>query len=138
MREPDEIIEEGEEEKDYVKPGWVYFKRDPVTKKMTTHYGDNTRIVVREKTLNEHMDYWVDGVVDRYLRRKEMLENVYGITDYYSPPEENNIEYFDMLDEKAEQEKLKENQEIINKYLNDNDEDDYQEDSYSNDYWKKR
>ena len=127
-----------QEEKDYVKPGWVYFKRDPITKKMTTHYGDDTRIIVREKTLNEHMNYWVDGVVDRYLRRKEMLENVYGINDDYSPPEENNIEYFDMLDEKAEQEKLKENQEIINKYFNENEEDDYAEDSYSNDYWKKR
>ena len=27
------------------------------------------------------MNYWIDGVVDRYLRRKEILETVYGITD---------------------------------------------------------
>ena len=126
------------EEKDYVKPGWVYFRKDPNTKKWHNYYGDNTRIVVREKTLNEHMNYWIYGVVDRYLTRKEMLETDYGITDDYSPPEENNIEYFDMLDEKAERERAKEEEEIINKYLNDN-EDDYNDDeSYSNDYWKKR
>jgi len=127
-----------QEDKNYVKPGWVYFRKDPNTKKWHNYYGDNARIIVREKTLNEHMNYWIDGVVDRYLTRKEMLENVYGITDDYSPPEENNIEYFDMLDEKAEQERAKEEEEIINKYLNDNEEDEEEDDSYSNDYWKKR
>jgi hypothetical protein len=127
-----------QEEKDYVKPGWVYYRRDPVTKKMTPHYGENAKFVIREKTLNEHMNYWIDGVVDRYLSRKEMLETVYGINDDYSPPEENNIEYFDMLDEKAEEEQAKEDEEIMRKYLNENEQDDYDEDSYSNDYWKKR
>ena len=127
-----------QEEKDYVKPGWVYYRRDPVTKKMTPHYGENTRFVVREKTLNEHMNYWIDGVVDRYLSRKEMLETVYGINDDYSPPEENNIEYFDMLDEQAEEEQAKEDEELMRKYLNENEEDEYDEDSYNNDYWKKR
>ena len=127
-----------QEDKNYVKPGWVYFRKDPNTKKWHNYYGDNARIVVREKTLNEHMDYWIDGVIDRYLTRKEILENVYGITDDYSPPEENNIEYFDMLDEKAEQERAKEEEEIINKYLNDNEEEEEEDDSYSNDYWKKR
>jgi GTP-binding protein EngB required for normal cell division len=105
---------------------------------MKPHYGENTQFVIREKTLNEHMNYWIDGVVDRYLRRKEMLETVYGINDDYSPPEENNIEYFDMLDEKAEEEQAKEDEEIMRKYLNENEQDDYDEDSYSNDYWKKR
>lgn len=127
-----------QEEKDYVKPGWVYYKRDPITKKMRPYYGENTQTIVREKTLNEHMNYWIDGVVDRYLRRKERLETVYGITDDYSPPEENNIEYFDMLDEKAEQERDKEEEEIINKYLNENEEDDDAYETYNNDYWKKR
>jgi hypothetical protein len=127
-----------QEEKDYVKPGWVYYKRDPITKKMRPYYGENTQTIVKEKTLNEHMNYWIDGVVDRYLRRKEMLETVYGITDDYSPPEENNIEYFDMLDEKVEEELDKEEEEIINKYLNDNEEDYDNYETYNNDYWKKR
>ena len=85
------------------------------------------------------MNYWIDGVVDRYLRRKEMLETVYGINDDYSPPEENNIDYFDMLDEKIEEEIEKEKRQYINSYLNDDDDEDSDNyDSYSNDYWKKR
>ena len=122
----------------YVKSGWVTIIRDPITKKTRTFYGDNKHIE-REKTLNEHMNYWIDGVVDRYLRRKEMLETVYGITDDYSPPEENNIDYFDMMDEKVEEENEKEKRQYINSFLNDDedyDSDSY--DSYSNDYWKKR
>ena len=127
-----------QEEKDYVKPGWVYYRRDPVTKKMRPYYGENSQFVVREKTLNEHMNYWIDGVVDRYLRRKELLENVYGINDDYSPPEENNIEYFDMLDEKAEEEQAKEDEELMNKYLNENEENSEENYETYNDYWKKR
>ena len=122
----------------YVKPGWVTIIRDPITKKTRTFYGDNKHIE-RDKTLNEHMNYWIDGVVDRYLRRKEMLETVYGINDDYSPPEENNIDYFDMLDEKIEEEIEKEKRQYINSYLNDDDDEDSDSyDSYSNDYWKKR
>ena len=122
----------------YVKPGWVTIIRDPITKKTRTFYGDNKHIE-RDKTLNEHMNYWIDGVVDRYLRRKEMLETVYGINDDYSPPEENNIDYFDMLDEKIEEEIEKEKRQYINSYLNDDDDEDSDNyDSYSNDYWKKR
>jgi hypothetical protein len=122
----------------YVKPGWVTIIRDPITKKTRTFYGDNKHIE-RDKTLNEHMNYWIDGVVDRYLRRKEMLETVYGINDDYSPPEENNIDYFDMLDEKIEEENEKEKRQYINSYLNDDDDEDSDSyDSYSNDYWKKR
>ena len=43
-----------------------------------------------------------------------------------------------MLDEKAEEEQAKEDEEIMRKYLNENEQDDYDEDSYINDYWKKR
>ena len=82
---------------------------------------------------------WVDGVTKRHTKYNEEKETYYGYNDDYSPPEENNIEYFDMLEAKAEQEIAKEEEEIIKKYLN-NDEydniDNYE--SYSNDYWKKR
>ena len=55
------------------------------------------------------------------------------ISDFYL------MDLADMLDEKAEQEKAKEEKEIINKYLNDSEDDDNDNyDSYSNDYWKKR
>lgn len=128
-----------QEEKDYVKPGWVYIKRDPNTKKWSNNYGNNQTIIVQtSKTLNEHMNYWVDSVVDRYERRKEVEDNYYGYNHDFIPEHENNIDYFDMLDEKAEQEKAKEEKEIINNYLNDNEDDDNDNyESYSNDYWKK-
>lgn len=129
-----------QEEKDYVTPGWVYIKRDPNTKKWCNNYGNN-QIIIAEgpKTLNEHMNLWVYGVADIYERRKELKENYYGYTDDFTPEDENNIEYFDMLDAKAEQEKEKEEKEFINNYLNDNEDDDNDNyESYSNDYWKKR
>lgn len=128
------------EEKDYVNPGWVYIKRDPNTKKWSSNYGNNQIIVVqRPKTLNEHMNYWVDGVADRYERRKELEDNYYGYNHNFSYEDENYIDYFDMLDAKAEQKKAKEEREIINNYLNDSEDDDNDNyDSYSNDYWKKR
>jgi hypothetical protein len=126
-----------QEEKDYVKPGWVYFRCDPNTKKWYNYYGNNSTIVVRAKNFNEHMNYWIDGVVDRYETRKELMENNYGYD--YSNEEDDNIEYFDMLDAKEEQEIADEKEEIIKKYLNDNKDDDIDNyDSYSNDYWKKR
>jgi hypothetical protein len=126
-----------QEEKDYVKPGWVYFRRDPNTKKWYNYYGNNSTIVVRPKNFNEHINYWIDGVVDRYETRKELLENNYGVD--YSNEEDDNIEYFDMLDAKAEQEIADEKEEIVKKYLNDHKDDDSENyDSYSNDYWKKR
>ena len=85
------------------------------------------------------MNLWVYGVADIYERRKELKENYYGYTDDFTPEDENNIEYFDMLDAKAEQEKEKEEKEFINNYLNDNEDDDNDNyESYSNDYWKKR
>ena len=97
------------EEKDYVNPGWVYIKRDPNTKKWSSNYGNNQIIVVqRPKTLNEHMNYWVDDVADRYERRKELEDNYYGYNHNFTYEDENYIDYFDMLDEKAEQKKAKE------------------------------
>lgn len=129
-----------QEEKDYVNPGWVYIKRDPNTKKWYNNYGNNQIIVSeRPKTLNEHMNYWADGVVDRYERRKELEDKYYGYNHDFTPEHENYIDYFDMLDAKAEQEKAKEEKELINSYLNESEDDDIDNyDSYSNDYWKKR
>ena len=127
-----------QEEKDYVRPGWVYFRKDPNTKKWYNYYGNNSTIVVRPKNFNEHMNYWVDSVIDRYETRKELLDNNYGY-DGYDNQEDDNIEYFDMLDAKIEQEIADEKEEIINKYLNDNKDDNSDNyESYNNDYWRKR
>ncbi len=127
-----------EEEKNYIEPGWVCFRRDPITKRMNPYYGDNNPIVVKEKTLSEHVNNWIDGVEDRYLRRKELLENKYGINNDYSY-EENYAEYFDMLDAKEEYENAKEEERILNSYLNEEEEDEIDSyESYSYDYWKKR